>query len=591
MHSTFFLPVQRTSGAFTKEGVMSRTLSSHSNIEVLRREARRWHKSIAGGDSQALARLRQVLPGHSGAPGLRTVQQALAREHGFASWAQLRQALDDRARTHAERLRLFLEKSVNRYGVDPSTQKWGSYERDGLERGAHAARLLARHPEIVSDSIHTAVAAHDVDTVRALLTRSPQLAHDRSAFDGWLPLQRLGYVRLPLPAVAAHALQIATLLLDAGADADATGTPPWTALVGVIGGGEHGQSAHPVAEDFARLLVARGADPFAPQALYNTSLGADSTFWLDFLWSASAHAGGTHKWTGPSVDGFGADRIPSPVAYLLGNAVPRHLERARWLLAHGADACGINFYSRLPVIRHAVMAGREDVVALLVEHGAARPELTPAEELLAAVACGEPSRVRELAQAHRELLGSHAPMFAAIHQQRADMAAALLDLGMSPDVADEKGFTALHCTTHHGSLEIARLLIARGAQIDPFEHRYGGTPLTHASYHGRDEMVALLAPLSRNLRGLCYAGAVDRLAELLREEPGCANREDRPGEPALFCLPGDDDRAVEVAELLLAAGADPAFRNPLGQTPAEAARRRGLDEAAALLEEARAGRR
>lgn len=41
-----------------------------------------------------------------------------------------------------------------------------------------------------------------------------------------------------------------------------------------------------------------------------------------------------------------------------------------------------------------------------------------------------------------------------------------------------------------------------------------------------------------------------------------------------------------MAELLLAFGADPSFRNPLGQTPAEAARRRGLDDVAALLEDA-----
>jgi uncharacterized protein len=60
----------------------------------------------------------------------------------------------------------------------------------------------------------------------------------------------------------------------------------------------------------------------------------------------------------------------------------------------------------------------------------------------------------------------------------------------------------------------------------------------------------------------------------------------RSGEPALFCLPGDQEKAVEVAELLLSFRADPSFRDPLGQTPAQAARRRGLDEAAALLEDA-----
>lgn len=177
-------------------------------------------------------------------------------------------------------------------------------------------------------------------------------------------------------------------------------------------------------------------------------------------------------------------------------------------------------------------------------------------------------------------------MFAVIRLKRADRAAALLDLGMSVNVADDKNFTALHQTAHSGAADIARLLIARGAEVDPYEQRYGGTPLTHANYHERAEMIDLLAQHSRNFRGLCYSGAVDRLRELLVQEPDRVKREDRPGETALFCLPENDEKAVEVAELLLSFGADPSFRNPVGQTPAEVARRRGLDDAAAVIEEA-----
>jgi ankyrin repeat protein len=73
---------------------------------------------------------------------------------------------------------------------------------------------------------------------------------------------------------------------------------------------------------------------------------------------------------------------------------------------------------------------------------------------------------------------------------------------------------------------------------------------------------------------------------LLVQEPDRVNREDRPGETALFCLPENEEKAIEVAELLLSFGADPSFRNPAGQTPAEVARRRGLDDAAAIIEDA-----
>lgn len=568
---------------------MSRTLSPHSNLDALRREAKRWLKSIVAGDGEAAARFRKIYPAHSGTAKLREVQHALAREHGFASWASLRQEIEDHARTHAERVELLLEKSVNRYGTDPSTQKWGDYERDGPVRGAVAARLLSRHPEIARDSIHTAVVAHDLDAVRAFLSKDPGLANDRSPFDGWTPLVRLAYARLPIEAVAANALAIASLLLDAGADPNggwSDGINAFTVLVGVIGRGEGGQSEHPAAGAFARLLIARGADPFVPQALYNTLLGPDSTFWLDLLWSESEKRAETYKWTGPAPVELGGDSIPSAVAYLLGNAVPHHIERVRWLLAHGADARGINAYSREPVIKHAVLAGREDVVDLLVRHGAARPQLSEGEQFLAAALAGDSTTLRQLALEHPEYLTLHEAMFAVIRLGRADLAEALLDLGMSPDVGDDKNFRALHYTTHCGAVEIARLLIARGAEIDPFEERYGGTPLTHANFHEQRDLAELLVPHSRNFRGLCFAGAVDRLRVLLAEEPDRANREDRPGEPALFCLPDDAQRAVEVAELLLSFGADPGFRNPLGQTPAEAARRRGLDDAAAVLEEA-----
>jgi uncharacterized protein len=532
--------------------VTSRSLTSQSNIEALRKEAKRLRKAIEAGDPGAVARFRAAFPGHGRAATLREAQQALAREHGFESWAALKQEMADRTRSHDDRVLLFLEKSVHRYSVDPSTQKWGDYERDGSARGALAARLLARDPEIAGDSIHTAAAAHDIDAVRRFLARDARLAHDRHPFDGWTPLQRLAYARLPVDAVAQNAVPIATALLDAGADPNAAwsdGANGFTSLTGVIGGGEAGQSPHPQAEALARILIARGADPFDGQALYNTSLGADDTFWLDLLWTESEKLGRTAKWREPVPELIGL-----PLDYLLGNAVPRHPKRTAWLLAHGADACAANAYSKQPIIKHAALAGDRELVEILANHGATAPHLSGEEAFLAAASRGDFAAMRQLTDGHAEYLRKPDAMFAAIRQDRADVAEVLLDLGMSPDVGDDHNFRALHYTTHCGAVNIARLLIARGAEIDPFETRHGGSPLSHANYQQRAEMISVLVPVSRNFRGLCFAGAIDRVRELLLEEPDRANREDRPGEPALFCLPDDEERAVELAELLLLRG-------------------------------------
>lgn len=100
-------------------------------------------------------------------------------------------------------------------------------------------------------------------------------------------------------------------------------------------------------------------------------------------------------------------------------------------------------------------------------------------------------------------------------------------------------------------------------------------------------MVEWLVPLSHHFRALCRAGAVDRLRELLAADPTRVNREDRPGEIAIFCLPNrDEDKALEVAELLLSYGANPGLRNAQGQTPAQVARGLGFEEVAAVLDEA-----
>jgi uncharacterized protein len=561
---------------------VTRDFTPRTTLDSLRKMAKRWLKDIEAGDELSLARFRDVFPAHDGKPKLREVQHALSHEFGFSSWAALKQEIEDRARSHADLVRRFLEKGANRYGVEPTSGKWISYERDGGPRGDQAVRVIARRPEIAREDIHTAVLAHDMDAVRGFLARDPSLANHRHPFDGWTPLIRLAYARLPLPAVEQNALLIARLLLDAGADAGANLTGDakgFTVLTGVIGGGEGGQSAHPQAEAFARLLIAHGADPLDGQALYNTSLGADDTFWLDLLWAESEKRGDRDRWHAaiPNV-------IGPPLEYLLGNAVPHHPKRVAWLLAHGADASTNHAYSKEPIIKHALLGGADDVVRMLEQHGAKRPELSVLEAFCSVVMRGNAAETRRLAAAHPETLLDAGPLMIAARKNDVAVAELLLDLGVSPDVSAQQNFRALHAAAGAGSVDVAKLLIARGAEVDPFEQRYGGTPLSHANYQRQPEMLALLASHSRNIRGLCFAGCTDRLRELLVENPALANEPIHEKETPLFCLPDDEDKAIELAELLLSFGADMTAKNIDGLTPAEAARRRGLEDAATLLD-------
>ncbi len=73
---------------------MSHDAAPRRNLESLKKEARRWLAAIRANDADARARLERAVPGTKGSPGLRNVQRALAREHGFDGWAALKAAVE-----------------------------------------------------------------------------------------------------------------------------------------------------------------------------------------------------------------------------------------------------------------------------------------------------------------------------------------------------------------------------------------------------------------------------------------------------------------------------------------------------------------
>jgi ankyrin repeat protein len=561
-----------------------RKLSAKSSLDTLRKEAKHWLGEIRAGYVDACARFARV---HSRSPtmaGLRDVQHALAREHGLSNWNDLKRALADLKpdtrgfdQQHAE----FLEYACLRYGIRPGTTTWDRMYNDHPTHPRHAAGLLSRNPAIAKASIHAAVVSGDLAEVERRLAQHPACANEKCPH-AWEPLLYLCFGRLPIDAARDNAVAIAKALLAAGANPHVTfGTgAPFTALTGVIGEGEgtrYGQPPHPRARDLAALLIDSGLDPYDAQALYNTSLEDDDVSWLDFLYDWSLALGRTDEWQQPSASWPNKRMLD----YLLGNAISRnHLRRASWLLGHGARAAALDYYTKQPMIRNALLNGFVAMAELLEQRGAKREALDGHDAFQAACMRLDQAAASTLSQRHPEFLQRGDTLLRAASLDRTDVVLLLLDLGVSPDVEEDVHKTRpLHAAAANNAMNVAKLLIERGAAIDPIDGKYRSTPLGWAHYLEKAGIRELLANFSRDVLALVAMGNVERLRHVLSDNAPRPELHEIP----LFNLPDDDDVAAEVAGVLLEHGADPRAKDKDGTTAIEYNQRRGLAQTVETL--------
>jgi ankyrin repeat protein len=482
--------------------------------------------------------------------------------------------------------------------------------------------LLAQHPAIARDSFPTAIVCGDLAEVRRILRERPEAAKEKGSRAGddrgragefedifrdagplnWEPLLYLCFTRLPLPAANDNAVAIATLLLDHGANPNAyfmAGNSLYTPLVGVIGEGEESRPPHPRRNELVRLLLDRGANPYDGQVIYNTHFKGEVQWFLEMAYANAVKTGRTSDWEKPDWPMFDMGGYGCGARFLLGGAVDRNdLQLARWMLEHGANpnappppkrnAHTADASGRLSgtLYEEALRKGSREMADLLASFGATRSVVAIEGEEAFAAACLrlDPAEARTLLDGHPEYLSSPRAMTIAIMRDRADVVELLLDLGMSPDIEDPQGGKQrpLHLAAYNGALRVAELLIERGAQIDPREARYESTPLWGAVWDQQQRMIDFLSPLSSDVWALGFIGNVERLRRVLAAEPRRATSRGE-NETPLMWLPANEDRAMEVAEMFLAGGADPNVRNVQGQTAADLASVRGLDRVAALL--------
>jgi uncharacterized protein len=580
---------------------MNRQISATSTLETLKKEAKRWLKALRANDGEARARFDRVYPNAPTIPGLRDVQHAIAREHGFAGWSALKRRLEARApndKSPAELADLFLENAC----ADPILANGPAAH---ARRSQAALRILTRHPEIARYSIHTAVVCGDLEEVERILKERPEAAtepggpvrrrHLREREKLWTPLLHLCYGRLPTTAASDNTVAIMRLLLDCGAapnDHFEVGSHPnrYTALCGVVGEGEDDAPPHSQREALARLLLERGAEPYDIQLLYNLHFHGDLLWIMELIYEAAVKAGRQADWDDPDWAMIDMGGLDLGARYLLDIAVTKNnLKLAEWLLSHGANPNAARKPgSKLPSLslyEEAARAGFTEMADLLARFGAIPSvPVTPNGEQVFTAACFRLDHEKTLSilATRPEYLRSPVTMFAAARQDRADVVAFLLDLGMSVEIEDEHRQRPLHEASSYNALRVASLLIERGAEIDPREANWGATPLGFAIYGQKTQMIELLGRFSRDIWELTFSGQVERLRELLYAEPELAKIRGESETPLMW-LPDDEALAIEIVELLLAHGADPAIRNKEGVTAADCAEKRGLYDVAELL--------
>jgi ankyrin repeat protein len=539
----------------------------------LRKDAKRWLRAIRSGDQAALDRFRKWLPRHVGEPQLREVQQALARERGFASWADLKIEAEDRAvaaRGIDQLTEEFLRRACLSYGRDDWPEKW-----------RRAERIRVAHPEVATATIYTAAVCGERELVRTLLDRDPTLVARRGGPQQWEPLLFVCYGRLPNDRARAESLAIAELLLDRGADPNTSWV--WTggdtsitfgAVAGAMGQGERGQPEHPSAELLARLLLDRGADPNQSQGLYNTQFEGDDTRWLELLFAYGLGPQHRINWDPrrPSVTGI--------LDYLLVAAASKgHLARLTCLLDHGADPNATSTYDGKSCYRLALLAGRPDVATVLLGRGARPEPIEGRDAFVAACMRLEPVVAARLLDGQPEYLAIVDPLIYAAGQGNAAVVRLFLELGMDPNREGQHGHRALHSACRHR--ETTDVLLAHGA--DPRGLCHGASAANWAVTGNHFEMGRFLAEQSRTLLDAVLSGHVQLARELCAGDPSCVRERTPRGNTALHMLPEDPVAAGALAQLLLDAGADPQARNEDGLTPAQRLEERGLDEIANLV--------
>ena len=461
------------------------------NLDHLKKQAKDLIRRYRARDAAAMARLRAALPaaaGHSDESisllqlRLHDAQSCIAREHGFASWPDLKRYVEVQMAARGERSARVLHWAQLLYSGDVSGTGNRANPRVAL-------RMLADDPELVADDPYLACAIGDENALRRATDADPTWVNRPG-----------GPLRLPPLVAVTHSslLQVeefrmrlhrcAQRLISDGADINQPIFSRWppgsldkpdqryplSALYGAAG----------VNHDFVltKLLLDAGANPDDGESLYHSLENPECTRLL--LEHGARIAGSNAIYRAIDLENDAALRLllqhggdpneparnapltdwGSPLAWAIYRRRPRHVEA---LLEAGADRSRPTADGVSP-FRLALQFGLTDVADLL--RVADAPDISDEERFIAACARGDETAARAVQTGRPDLPASLSPKQLRLLP---DMAAAGADdavkvmvrLGWPIAVRGRDwDASALNHAVFRGNAGLTRFLLEHGAE-------------------------------------------------------------------------------------------------------------------------------